>query len=74
MYQFMFNIPRTSEVSVWMTQGKKAELYHYRKIGEPVLTVNDESIPTVYYARNAKDGESRAHLWLAKEKYYLPVR
>ena len=74
MYQFMFNIPRTSEVSVWMTQGKKAELYHYRKIGEPVLTVNDESIPTVYYARNAKDGESRAHLWLAKEKYYLPVK
>ena len=74
MYQFMFSIPRTSEVSLWMTQGKKAEFYRYRKVGEPVLTVNNESIPTVYYARDPREGESRAHLWLAKEKYYLPVK
>lgn len=74
MYQFMFNIPRASEVSVWMSQGKQAELYRYRKLGEPMLTLNKENIPTVYYAREAKTGESRAHLWLAKSKYYLPVK
>ena len=74
MYQFMFNIPRASEVSVWMSQGKQAELYRYRKLGEPMLTLNKENIPTVYYAREAKAGESRAHLWLAKSKYYLPVK
>ena len=76
MYQFMFSIPRTPEVSMWMSQGKKAELYRYRKRGEPTLTVNKESIPTVYYAREAKDGESRVHLWLAtaKGKYFLPVK
>ena len=74
MYQFMFNIPRTTEVSVWMSQGKQAEQYRYRKLGEQVLTVNKENFPTVYYAREAKSGESRVHLWLAKEKYFLPVK
>ena len=74
IYQFMFSNPRASEVIVWMSQGKKAERYRYRKIGEPILTLNQESIPTVHYAREAKEGESRAHLWLAKGKYFLPVK
>ena len=74
MYQFMFSIPRTPEVSVWMTQGKKAEFYRYRKLGEPVLRVNNENVPTVYYARDAGEGEAKAHLWLATEKHYLPVK
>ena len=74
MYQFMFNVPRTTEVSVWMSQGKKAERYRYRKLGEPALTVNQESIATVNYEREAKEGESKVNLWLAKRKYYLPVK
>ncbi len=74
MYQFMFSKPTSSEVSVWMSQGKKAEFYRYRKQGEANLTVNGASTPTVYYARDAKAGESKAHLWLAKERYFLPVK
>lgn len=76
LYQFMFSVPRTSEVRLWMSQGKKVEQYLYRKLGEPVLTVNNESVATVYYVRDAKEGESKAHLWLAtgKGKYYLPVK
>ena len=76
MYQFMFNVPRAAEVSLWMSQGKKAELYRYRKMGAPTLLINKESIPTVYYAREAAAGESKVHLWLGtgKDKYYLPVK
>jgi hypothetical protein len=79
MYQFMFNIPRTSEVNLWMSQGKKAEHYLYKKIAEPVLTVNQEEITTVYYAREAKTDESKVHLWLgngkdSNSKYHLPVK
>ena len=74
MYQFVFSIPRTAEVSVSMSQGKKAELYRYRKLGEPVLIVNEEAIPTLYYVREAKEGESKVHLWLGKDKFYLPVK
>ena len=74
MYQFMFNIPRATEVNVWMTQGKQAEQYRYRKVGEPLLTLNKESFATVYCAREAKQGEAKVHLWLAKEKYFLPIK
>ncbi len=74
MYQFMFTKPTASEVTVWMSQGKKAEFYRYRKQGEANITVNGESIPTVHYAREAKAGESKAHLWLAREKYFLPIK
>ena len=74
MYQFMFSKPTTNEVTVWMSQGKKAESYRYRKQGELILTVDGASFPTVYYARDAKAGESKAHLWLAKENYFLPVK
>lgn len=74
MYQFMFSVPRTAVVSMWMSQGKQAEFYRYGKLGEPVLVLNNENIPTVYYAREAKAGESKAQLWLAKSKSYLPVK
>jgi hypothetical protein len=79
MYQFMFNIPRTSEVNLWMSQGKKAEHYLYKKISEPVLIVNQEEVATVYYAREAKTDESKVHLWLGngkngKAKFHLPVK
>ena len=74
MYQFMFKPPVADEVNIWMTQGKKAERYHYKKVGEPVLTVIDDDIPTIYFAREVKAGETRAHLWLAKDKFYLPVK
>lgn len=74
MYQFMFSMPTANEVTVWMSQGKTAEFYRYRKQGEAMLMVDGASTPTVYYARDAKAGESRAHLWLAREKYFLPVK
>lgn len=74
MYQFMFSVPTAAAVSMWMSQGKKAEQYHYRKQGEPVLVINQESIPTIYYAREARADESKVHLWLAKAKYFLPVK
>lgn len=74
MYQFMFAPPRTVEVTVVMSQGKKAEPYRYRKQGEPVLKTNAGELRTVHYKRDAKEGESKAELWLARDRYYLPVR
>ena len=74
MYQFMFKEPRTSEVITWMSQGKKAEQYRYMKQGEPVMTIGETRYPTVHYARETKPGESRAQLWLAKDRYFIPVK
>ena len=74
MYQFMFNAPRTAEVLVRMSQGKQSEQYRYVKQGEPSVKIGDSEYATVHYVRDAKPGESRAELWLAKDRHYLPVR
>jgi hypothetical protein len=74
MYQFMLNPPRGDSVTAWMSQGKKAEPYLYLKQGEPVIRTPAGDLDTVHFMRDAKAGESKAQLWLAKTRYYLPVR
>ena len=74
MYQFVFVPPVTSEVKFWMSQGKEAELYYYRKQGEPLIRVGDITYPTVHYARETTKGRPQAQLWLAKNLRYMAVR
>lgn len=74
MYQFMHAIPKTAQLTVLMSQGKRSERYSYQKQGEPTIKTPVGDFETVYYARNVKDGESKSQLWLAKNKFYLPVR
>lgn len=74
MYQFMITAPTEQRVTTIMTQGKHAEKYLYLKQGEPVMTSPAGQFATVHYARDAKVGESKAELWLAKNHNYLPVR
>jgi hypothetical protein len=74
MYQFVFVAPLTPEVTVWMSQGKEAEQYLYRKLGEPVIKVGDIAYSTVHYARESRPGGPQAQLWLARHQHYLPVR
>jgi hypothetical protein len=74
MYQFMVNVPRTDEIIAWMSSGKKSERYEYLKQGEPTIKTQAGQFATVHYARAAEAGESKAELWLAKDRYHLPVR
>ncbi len=74
MYQFAFDAPLTPEVTFWMSQGKEAEQYRYRKQGEPVIKVGDTTFATVHYVRDSAPGRSQAQLWLAKNRYFLPVK
>ena len=74
MYQFAFVPPVSSEVSFLMSQGKDAERYVYRKMGEPTIKVGETTYVTVHYVRETKPGESNAQLWLAKNRHYLAVR
>jgi hypothetical protein len=74
MYQFAFFAPLTPEVTFWMSQGKEAEQYHYRKQGEPTIKIGDVAYATVHYARETRQGQSQAQLWLAKNQHYIPVR
>ncbi len=74
MYQFMLKPPTSESVTARMTQGKKPESYHYVKQGEETLHTAAGDFATVYYAREAKEGESKVQLWLAKDHNFLPVR
>ena len=74
MYQFAFVTPLAPEVSFWMSQGKEAELYHYRKLGEAVIRIGETAYSTVHYARQAEKGRPQVQLWLAKDHHHIPVR
>jgi Protein of unknown function (DUF3108) len=74
MYQFMHAIPRTNSVTAWMSTGKKSERYVYVKKGEPTIKTNAGDFATVAYARDAQAGEAKAQLWLAKDRFHIPVR
>jgi hypothetical protein len=74
IYHFAFVTPLTTEVTFWMSQGKEAEQYRYRKQGETVIKVGDISYSTVHYARVITKGRSQVQLWLAKDRHYVPVR
>jgi hypothetical protein len=74
MYQFMVAAPGAASIFTTMTQGKNAERYQYLKQGEPNVNTKAGQFATVHYVREAKVGEAKAELWLAKDRYYLPVR
>jgi len=75
MYQFMNLATLANEVSVPMSNGRKVELYRYRKVDEPRLATPAGDFATVHFERvpEAPD-DSQAQLWLAKDRYNLPVR
>jgi len=74
MYQFMQSRPSAKSIPVKMSLGKEAELYLYLKQGEPILATRAGEFETIQYARDIKAGESKAEIWLAKSKNYLPVK
>ncbi|MBL8522659.1 MAG: DUF3108 domain-containing protein [Betaproteobacteria bacterium] len=74
MYQFMFVEPRTDTLTAWVSGGKRAEEYVYRKRGEPTIRIGDASIETVHYERDNEPGRAKAQVWLSKNQHFLPVR
>jgi len=74
MYQFMRTSPTAKNINVMMSMGKQAEMYQYSKQGEPILSVEAGEFETIHYARETRAGESKAEIWLAKSKYFVPVR
>ena len=75
MYQFMNMALAGERVRMHMSNGRKVELYAYRKVGEPTLATPAGEFATAHYERITGDEkESRAQLWLARERFHLPVR
>lgn len=75
MYQFMNLAPGGDRVRMHMSNGRKVDLYTYRKVGEPRLATPAGEFATTHYERVLdSEGENRAQLWLARDHFNFPVR
>jgi hypothetical protein len=75
MYQFMNLKPGSRTVEMHMSNGRKVELYTYRFVDEQPVDTPAGRFETLHYERvtaNAK--ESKAQVWLAKDRFNFPVR
>jgi len=75
MYQFMFlHLNAQSNLDFAMTNGNKLDDYHYRvETGERMVSAAGQ-FNTLYLDSQAKAGESRTQIWLAKEQHFLPCK
>jgi len=73
LYQFMFAPPK-GDISLFMTTGKKLNLYHYKLAGEERITTPAGRFQTVHLVKQHAADEDGAEIWLAKNRRYFPVR
>jgi len=75
MYQFMNLTPRPGQFVMAMSNGRKIERYTYQLVDQPRITTPAGDFDTWHFERvpdNPKD--SKAEVWLAKERHNFPVR
>jgi len=75
MYQFMNTSPRSGRFVLAMSNGRKVEHYTYQLVGEPRITTPAGEFDTFHFARvTYGPKESKAEVYLAKERNNFPVR
>lgn len=75
LYQFMHIGQAGEVVRMHMSNGRKVELYAYRRVDEPTIGTPAGEFATLHYERiTGAEKENRAQLWLARDRFHLPVR
>lgn len=74
MYQFMFISPKTASLDIEMTNGKKVTQYEYVRSGEETLTTKAGTFRTIRFTRKRMPGDDGTEVWLAKDKFQIPVK
>ena len=75
MYQFMNMTPRAGNFTILMSNGRKVEHYTYRLVDEPRVKTPAGEFDTYHFERvTYGPKESRAEVWLAKDRNQFPVR
>jgi hypothetical protein len=75
MYQLMRARPVDGTMKVPMSNGRKVEMYTYRLVREERLATPAGEFDTLHFERvTTKPTESRADVWLAKDRFNFPVR
>ena len=75
MYQMMSLEGTNSATTITMSNGRRIETYAYRMVEEVRLSTPAGDFETRHYARVLSEGkQSRADVWLAKDRFNFPVR
>ena len=75
MYQFMHLKPRTGNVVMSMSNGRKVEAYTYRVLDDVRLATPMGELDTVHIQRvTLSPKDSKVEVWLAKQHHNFPVR
>lgn len=74
MYQFMFMSLKNPSLAVEMSNGRKVTQYEYQRSGEESLRTKAGTFQTVHYTRKRVPGDDGTEVWLAKNKFQLPVK
>lgn len=74
MYQFMFLSLKNPALSVNMSNGKKVTQYEYLRDGEESLRTKAGTFQTVRFSRKRLPGDDGTEVWLAKDRYQIPVK
>lgn len=75
MYQFMKVSARQGAVRVPMSNGRKVDMYTYRLVNEERLVTPAGEFDTLHFERVTESSrESKAEVWLAKDRHNFPVR
>jgi len=75
MYQFMTFGKATETVEMNMSNGRKVDRYAYRLVEEVRLATPAGEFDTVHYERvTASPKENKAGVWLARDRFNIPVR
>jgi hypothetical protein len=75
IYQFMNMARREGTFTLTMSNGRKVEKYAYRLVGDERISTPAGEFDTVHYERIVMTPrESKAEVWLAKDRFNFPVR
>lgn len=74
LYQFLFSGSGKSEVKLYMTTGKKINLYRYKRVGEEKITTPAGQFQATHYIKQHGADEDGTEIWLAKKRGNFPVR
>lgn len=74
MYQFMFMSLKNPSLAVDMSNGRKVTQYEYQRGGEESLATRAGTFQTVRLTRKRVPGDDGTEVWLARDKFQLPVK
>lgn len=74
MYQFMYLKLDAPELVFDMSNGRSISRYRYRRVGEETVSTPAGTFRTVHFSRVHAPDEDGTDVWLALDRFQLPVK